>query len=157
MSFIFNEDNLQKFNKLKKRYPKIDALTLPCLWLVKEQIGYISHESMKYLANLLQTSPMQIYSIASFYTMFNLKPLGKYHIEVCKTLSCNLCGSDEISSFLQDYLQIKPGETTKDGKFSLSMSECLGSCGTSPVVSINYEYYQNMTIEKLKQILKDLS
>jgi len=154
--FTFNKENEKKFQELLTKYPDKASLSLPCLWMVQYQEGWISEDAMIYLADKLDTTPMDIQSIASFYTMFNLKPVGKYNIQVCKTLSCKLCGSEEIRSHLQNKLGIKFGETTKDMKFTLTEVECLGSCGTAPVMSLNDDYVENLTIEKIDKILDEL-
>jgi NADH-quinone oxidoreductase subunit E len=154
--FSFNEENEKKFNALLKRYPKRASLSLPSLWMIQYQEGWISEEAMIYLAEKLNTTPMDIQSIASFYSMFNLKPVGTYHIQVCKTLSCMLCGSKEIRSHLENKLGIKVGETTKDMKFSLSEVECLGSCGTAPAMSLNDDYIENLTIDKIDKIIDEI-
>lgn len=154
--FTFNEKNEKKFQELLTKYPDKASLSLPSLWMVQYQEGWISEDAMIYLADKLDTTPMDIQSIASFYTMFNLKPVGKYNIQVCKTLSCKLCGSEEIRSHLQNRLGIKFGETTKDMKFTLTEVECLGSCGTAPVMSLNDDYVENLTIEKIDKILDEL-
>ncbi|DAB32124.1 MAG TPA: NAD(P)H-dependent oxidoreductase subunit E [Sulfurospirillum sp. UBA11407] len=154
--FSFNKENEEKFQALLQRYPNKASLCLPSLWMIQYQEGWISQEAMVYLAQKLDTTPMEIQSIASFYTMFNLKPIGKYHIQLCKTLSCMLNGSENIRDYLIKKLGIKPGETSKDGKFTLSLVECLGSCGTAPVIQLNDDYIQNVTIEKLDEILDGL-
>ena len=155
-SFKFNEENEKKFNELLKRYPNKASLSLPSLWMVQYQEGSISEDAMIYLAEKLDTTPIDIQSIASFYTMFDLKPVGKYHIQVCKTLSCKLCGSQEIRNHLEKRLGIKFGQSTKDMKFTLSEVECLGSCGTAPVMQLNDDYIENLTIEKLDEVLDKL-
>ena len=155
-SFKFNEENEKKFNELLKRYPNKASLSLPSLWMVQYQEGWISEDAMIYLAEKLDTTPIDIQSIASFYTMFNLKPVGKYHIQVCKTLSCKLYGSQEIRNHLEKRLGIKFGQSTKDMKFTLSEVECLGSCGTAPVMQLNDDYIENLTIEKLDEVLDKL-
>lgn len=154
--FCFSEENEEKFQKLKKRYPDIASLSLPSLWMAQEQEGWISSEAIIYIAKRLETSPMDIQGIASFYTMFNLKPVGKYHIQVCKTLSCKLCGSEAIKEHLQKRLGIKPGQSTKDMKFTFSEVECLGSCGTAPCLSLNDTYKENLTIEKIDEMLDEI-
>lgn len=156
MSVEFNKENEKKFEELLTKYPKKDSLSLPCLWMIQRQEGWISPEAIVYLAKKLETTPANIYSIASFYTMFHLKPIGKYHIQMCKTLSCMLAGSDFIKKHLEKKLGIKFGQTTQDGKFTLSEVECLGSCGTSPVIQLNDDYIQNVTIEKIDKILDEL-
>jgi NADH-quinone oxidoreductase subunit E len=156
MSVEFSKENEEKFKELLTRYPKKDSLSLPCLWMIQRQEGWISPEAIVYLAQKLETTPANIYSIASFYTMFHLEPIGKYHIQMCKTLSCMLAGSDFIKKHLEKKLGIKFGQTTQDGKFTLSEVECLGSCGTSPVIQLNDDYIQNVSIEKIDKILDEL-
>lgn len=156
MSFSFNEQNQKHYEQLLKRYPTKQALTLPCLWMVQYQEGFVSLEAMKYLANLLELSPMDVYSVASFYTMFNLKPVGKYHIQLCKTLSCMLNGSESLLEHLENKLHIKNGQTTPDGKFTLSLVECLGNCAGAACMSLNDEYFSNLTPKKVDEILNGL-
>ncbi|MFT5662474.1 MAG: NADH-quinone oxidoreductase subunit E, partial [Sulfurimonas sp.] len=127
-TFTLTAKNQENFEKLSKRYPRIDSMMLPTLWLVQEQEGWISPEAMIAVANMLSTTPMRVYEVVTFYSMYNTKPIGTHHIEVCKTTSCMLCGSKEIISYLEETLDIKPGETSKDGQFTLSAVECLGSC-----------------------------
>jgi len=155
-NFCFNEKNEKKFDDLKKRYPDIKSLTLPSLWLVQEQEGWISLDAMKYLSKKLGISEADIYSVATFYTMFKLEPKGKYHICLCKTASCKLRGSAEIKKKIEQKLGIKPGETTKDGKFSFEEVECLGACGYAPAMSLNDEYFEHLTPQKIEEILDGL-
>ncbi|WP_024955268.1 NADH-quinone oxidoreductase subunit NuoE [Sulfurospirillum arcachonense] len=154
--FKFSEENEKKFQELLKRYPDRASLSLPSLWMIQYQEGWISEEAMVFLADKLGTSPMDIQGIASFYTMFNLEPIGKYHIQVCKTLSCKLCGSEKIKSHIENKLGVKFGETTKDMKFTLTEVECLGSCGTAPAMSFNDDYVENLTVEKIDELLDTL-
>ncbi len=154
--FKFSKQNKEKYNELLKKYPNKASLTLPLLWMVQYQEGWISEDAMIYIADKLGTSAMDIQSIASFYTMFNLKPVGKYNIQVCKTLSCKLCGSEKIRTHLQNRLGIKFGETTKDMKFTLSEVECLGACGEAPAMSLNDDYVGDLTVEKIDKILDEL-
>ncbi len=156
MSWQFDEKNEKKFQDLLKRYPKKASLTLPSLWMIQYQDGWICEDAMKYLAKRLDMSPMDIYSIASFYTMFHLKPVGKYNIQICKTLSCKLRGSEEIKKHIEKRLGIKAGQSTKDMKFTITEVECLGSCGTAPCVCINEDYIENSTPEMIDDILKEL-
>ena len=152
-SFTFTRENETKFTALLERYPNKSSLMLPSLWMVQYQEGWISPEAMQFLAQKLECSAMDVYSVASFYTMFNLKPVGKYHIQLCKTLSCMLRGSQTMQAHIENRLGIKPGQTTKDGKFTFSLVECLGSCGTAPCMSFNDDYVENLTIEKLDEII----
>lgn len=151
--FKFSSENEIKFQELLERYPEKASLSLPSLWMIQYQEGWISQNAMIFLAKKLDTTPMDIQSIASFYSMFNLKPVGTYHIQVCKTLSCKLCGSEKIKSHIENKLGIKFGESTKDMQFTLSEVECLGSCGTAPVMSFNDDYIEKLTTKKIDEIL----
>ncbi len=156
MSFEFTTDNLDKIEALKSRYPSPKALSLPCLWMAQYQEGVISLDAIEVIGKLIDWAPMEIYRVATFYTMFNLEPVGKYHIQLCKTLSCALCGKAEMLSHLENRLGIEPGESSEDGRFTLTQVECLGSCGTAPVMQINDRYYENLTPEKIDVILDSL-
>ncbi len=156
MSFTFTDHNLQKIEQLKTQYPKPQALSLPLLWMAQEQQGYICMEAIEAIAKICETFPMDIYKVATFYTMFQLEPIGKYHIQVCKTLSCKLCNQKQILNTIEDILQIKVGQTTPDQNFTLSLVECLGSCGTAPVMQINDTLYENLTPQSVSSILQEL-
>jgi NADH-quinone oxidoreductase subunit E len=156
MSFLFNQENLNKIESLKIKYPDSKALSLPLLWMVQYQEGFISIDAMQEIAKLSGHHLMEIYKVATFYTMFNLEPIGKHHIQVCKTLSCSLCGKREVIEAIKKYLQIEIGETTADKMFTLSQVECLGSCGTAPVMQINDVFYENLTPHSVITILKEL-
>lgn len=154
--FIFSPENVEKIEKLKERYPNPKALTLPCLWMVQYQEGFISLDAIEAISEVIDSPAMEIYRVATFYTMFNLEPVGKYHIQLCKTLSCALCGKSEVLEKLAERLGIKAGESSKDGKYTLTQVECLGSCGTAPVMQINDTYYENLTAQKIDEILDNL-
>ena len=143
--FRFNDVNLLKINQLKKRYPSNDALVLPCLWMIQYQEGYIPLEAIDTMSELIKVPPMEIYRVASFYTMFHLEPQEKLVVDVCKTLSCKLCGSDAILKHLQS-----------NDKIRLRHVECLGSCGTAPVMQVKDIYYENLTLQKVDSILEKL-
>ena len=156
MSFVFTKENLVKIEALKKRYPSPRALSLPCLWMAQYQEGYISIDAVETIGELIDWPPMEIYRVATFYTMFNLEPVGKYHIQLCKTLSCALCGKSEVLAKLQERLNLNVGESSEDGRYTLTQVECLGSCGTAPVMQINERYYENLTPDKVDTILDEL-
>jgi NADH-quinone oxidoreductase subunit E len=119
-------------------------------------LGWIPPDAVKQLAEVLDTTPNKIYGILTFYTMFNTEPVGKYHIQVCRNVSCSLLGAKSIIEHLSEKWGINPGETTKDSKFTLSLVECLGSCGTAQVMIINDKYYENLTENKVDNILTSL-
>lgn len=153
---MLNESNKQKLEELKKRYPTLQALVLPVLWMVQEQEGYISEESMKYVATILNVPYGHILGVVTFYTMYHAKPVGKYHIEVCTNVSCLLRGCDKIVGHLENKLGIRMGETSNDKKWTISEVECMGSCGTAPMFAVGEEYYENLTSEKVDEILERL-
>ena len=153
---MLSEENLKKIEELKKSYPTTQALVLPVLWMIQEEHGYISEESMKYAAQLLDVPFAHVLGVVTFYTMFHSTPVGKHHIEVCTNVSCMLRGSEKIVELLEKRLGIGLGETSKDKKWTLSEVECMGSCGTAPMLAVGEEYHENLTLEKLEQILSDL-
>jgi NADH-quinone oxidoreductase E subunit len=153
---MLSEENLKKIEELKKSYPTTQALVLPVLWMIQEEHGYISEESMKYAAELLDVPFAHVLGVVTFYTMFHSNPVGKHHIEVCTNVSCMLRGSEKIVELLEKRLGIGLGETSKDKKWTLSEVECMGSCGTAPMLAVGEEYHENLTPEKLEKILSDL-
>jgi NADH-quinone oxidoreductase E subunit len=153
---MLNEANLKKVEELRKRYPTTQALVLPVLWIVQEQEGYISEESMKYIATLLKVPYGHILGVVTFYTMLQKNAIGKYHIEVCTNVSCMLRGSGKILEHLERRLGISAGEISKDKKWTLSEVECMGSCGTAPMLAVGDEYYENLTIEKVDKLIDSL-
>ena len=154
---MLSESNLNKVEELKKRYPTSQALVLPVLWMIQEQEGYISEESMKYAGTLLNIPYGHILGVVTFYTMLQKKAVGKNHIEVCTNVSCMLRGSGKILEHIEKRLGIKAGETSQDKKWTLVEVECLGSCGTAPMLAIGDECYENLTVEKIDKLLDRLS
>jgi NADH-quinone oxidoreductase subunit E len=152
-TFKFTPENEAKFQEYITRYPVIDSVMLPALWLVQEQENWVSPEAMIYVAEKLGKTPIQVYEVATFYTMFNLKPIGKHHIELCKTLSCMLCGSKDIKNHIKQTIGIEPGQSSEDGLFHLSEVECLGACGGAPMFALNGDYHENLTIEKVDELI----
>ncbi len=156
MSFAFTADRQKRFKALLKRYPDRRSAALPALHLAQEQEGYLTTETIEVLAQMLKITPATLMDTVSFYTLFHTRPRGKYLLKVCQTLSCSLAGADEIVDHLAHKYQIKMGETTPDGRFTLLKVECLGACGTAPVVQINDDYHEKVSIEKLNRILDKL-
>lgn len=137
--------------------PRTRAKLLAALYLAQEQYGWLSPEAIQRVANRLELSPGQVYTTASFYTMFKLEPRGKYLVQVCEGLSCYLAGGAEpIIEHITRQLKIKPGETTPDGKFTLEVVQCLAACGTAPALRINDELYENMTLKSIDKLLERL-
>lgn len=156
MALEFSPETYKKFEKTVSRYPKKEAAMLPVLYLAQEEFGYLGSEAIEYVARIMGQSPARVQGVVSFYTMFNTKPIGRHHIQVCRTLSCALGGAEKITSFIKETLGIGPGQTTPDGRFTLSEVECLASCGTAPMMQINDEYYENLTEAKVTEILQKL-
>ena len=138
------------------KYPVKRSAILPLMFIVQRERGYLDPPGVAYLADRLGVRITDIWEVATFYSMINTEPVGKYHLQVCKTLSCKILGAGQITQRCTEKLGIKPGETTEDGRFSLSEVECLGSCGTAPVLQIGFDYYENLTPEKVDQILDSL-
>jgi NADH-quinone oxidoreductase subunit E len=155
----FSRTTLEKIHQLIARYPEGQqkSALLPVLHIAQEELGgYLSVDIMDYVAGLLGIQPIEVYEVATFYSMFYLDKMGTYVIEVCRTGPCAISGGDKILAHLQDVLEIKPGETTHDGLFTLKEVECLGSCGTGPVMQVNTEYYEKLTPAKVDKLLDDL-
>lgn len=153
---MFSKSVEKEFQELLQKYPSKRSALLPALYIVQRELGYVSDEGIKYVANLIGLTPAQVTEVATFYTMIFLKPVGKNVIWVCHNLSCSLCGAEEVIRHLEQKLNIKAGETTPDKKFTLLRQECLASCDTAPVMQINDEYEENLTIERVNQIMDRL-
>ena len=156
MSFAFSDAGKREFERLLARYPDKDAVILPALHIAQKEQGYVSDEAIVHIAELLSTSPARIEGVATFYTMYNRKPVGKYHVQICRNISCSLLGAEHLIAHVSRKLGVKPGETTPDGKFTLTKVECLGSCGTAPVMQVNDDYHENLDEAKIDAILDKL-
>lgn len=154
----FNETQLAEVQRLVARYPegKQKSALLPVLHLAQDSFGgWLSSETMDYVAELLNITPIEVYEVATFYSMYNLKPVGKYMFEVCQTGPCMLRGSDDIVAYIGEKLGIKPGETTADGMFTLKTVECLGACGYAPMMQLGKHYREHLTKEKVDAIIAE--
>ncbi|MBP1690661.1 MAG: NADH-quinone oxidoreductase, subunit [Bacteroidetes bacterium] len=151
-----SDESLRRIEDLKKRYPHPQAVVLEALWMWQGEHGWISEDGMRYIAQLLGIPDHHVFGVVSFYTMFNRKPVGKHKIEVCTNVSCMLRNSERILRHIEERLNIKAGETTPDQRFTLVEAECLGSCGTAPVMQIGDQYYQNLDLESVDAVLKEL-
>jgi len=156
VSVVFSETGRAEFERLLTRYPDRKAVILPALHLAQKEFGYVSDEAIAYIAGLVGTSSSEIEGVATFYTMYNRKPVGKYHVQICRNISCSLLGAEHLIEHVSKKLGVRPGETTPDGKFTLAKVECLGSCGTAPVMQVNDEYHENLTVESIDRILDQL-
>jgi NADH-quinone oxidoreductase E subunit len=153
---MLSEQHLQKVEELRKAYPTSKALTLPVLWMLQDQEGYISTQAMEYVAKLLDVSPGHVLGVVTFYTMFHSKQVGRHHLEVCTNVSCMLRGSEKILARLEERLGTKCGTTSTDGKFTISEVECMGSCGTAPMLAMGEEYFENLTEQKIDDLVDSL-
>jgi NADH-quinone oxidoreductase subunit E len=150
---------IPEFEALKKRLPSNfeSTMVMPCLHRVQAERGYVADEDIVALVEYLGVPRMQIEQVLSYYTMFRRKPIGRWHLQACRNVTCSMRGSERLVDALARKLGVKPGETTADGRFTLSEVECLGSCGTAPVVMVNEAYHENLSIEKLDELLGRLS
>jgi len=152
----FNDAAMATVQTIISHYPegKQKSALLPVLHIAQAEFGgWLSPEVMDYVASVLNIKPIEVFEVASFYTMYNLKPVGKCVIEVCQTSSCWLSGAEDVIKHIEKKLNIKVGETTKDGMFTLKTAECLGSCGTAPMMQIGASYHENLTYDKVDSIL----
>ena len=159
MSVEFSKEKLDKVSELISRYPegKHKSALLPILHLAQEEFdGWLDVPVMDYVASLLKIEPIEVYEVASFYSMYNLKPVGKYMFEVCQTGPCMINGSDNIINYIKEKLNIGIGETTADGMFTLKTVECLGSCGTAPMLQCGAQFHENLTLEKVDTLIENL-
>ena len=152
----FPPEAKRRFDWILTRYPNKESALLPTLHLAQEVWGWISPEVVHYVGELLHLSPATVFGVVSFYNMYNQKPVGKYHLQVCTNLSCMISRSYDIYEHLCDKLAINPGETTADGRFTVGEVECLGSCDTAPVVQVNNDYHENFDIRKMDELLTRL-
>ena len=153
----FPPDAQKRFEELLTRYPTKEAALLPTLHLAQEVWGWVSPEVVLYAAELLALSPATVFGVVSFYNMYNQKPVGKYYLQVCTNLSCMIRDAYDIYDHVAEKLGCHPGEITKDGRFTFTEVECLGSCGTAPVVQINNDYHEDMTVAKMSELLTRLT
>ena len=158
MQIVFSQDKLNKVTEIISRYPegKQKSALLPVLHLAQQQFdGWLDVPVMDYVASLLNIEPIEVYEVASFYSMYNLKPVGKFMFEVCQTGPCMLNGSDDIINYIKQKLNIKVGETTADGMFTLKTVECLGACGYAPMMQFGKTYREHLTKEKVDTIIEE--
>ena len=157
MEFKFTEENLKKIEQETKKYPNRKPAVMAALYLAQEQNGFISNEVLKEVAEVLGITAEEVLGVVTFYTMYHQKPMGKYHIQVCTNVSCMLRGGYEIWDQIKDKFGIDHLDVTEDQNFSLEEVECMGSCGTAPMIAVNEDYYENLTKEKVEEILNSLT
>ncbi|MBS1959269.1 MAG: NADH-quinone oxidoreductase subunit NuoE [Bdellovibrionales bacterium] len=151
---VLSEKFYTAMKKLEPRYPNKKALILPALHEAQKEHGWLSKETLEDVANYIGVHPAQIREVASFYTMYNLKPVGKMHLKICTNVACCLRGADELMEYAEKKLAIKCGETTPDGRFTLSEEECLGACTTAPAMMANDDYIENLDINSLSDFIE---
>lgn len=156
MEFKFTPENLEKIKDILKKYPTKKAAIMPVLYLGQEQNGWISTEVMTEIASILEITDEEVLGVVTFYTMFFEKPMGKNHLQVCTNVSCMLRGGYDIYNHVKEELGIDNMEVTEDGNFSLEEVECMGSCGTAPMIAVNEDYYENLNKEKVNEIIESL-
>lgn len=145
------EAHVAKYPADRKRSALIPLLLL----VVQRERGWIDNPGVNFLAKFLGLQVTDVWETATFYSMINMRPVGRHHIQICKTLSCKIMGEPEITDHICSKLGIHPGETTDDGKFTVTMVECLGSCGTAPMMQIGFDFHEDLTVEKVDKILAD--
>ncbi|HLG19223.1 MAG TPA: NAD(P)H-dependent oxidoreductase subunit E [Bdellovibrionota bacterium] len=149
----FSSSAEEKFADIVSRYPKSDAALLPVLWLAQEEFDVLTPEVRAYVARKLHLSAARVESVVSFYTLYKTKPMGKHHIQICRNLSCSLRGCDRLMGWVVKNLGIKPSETTPDWEYSYSTVECLAACGGAPAIQIDGDYFENVTEQRLEELI----
>jgi NADH-quinone oxidoreductase E subunit len=156
MEFKFTDDNLKRVEESLAKYPHKRAAIMPVLYIAQEQNGFISGEVMTEVSNLLEITPEDVLGVVTFYTMYHQQPMGKYHIQVCTNISCMLKGGYEIYDRVKEKLGLDNMQVSPDKLFSLEEVECMGSCGTAPMLAVNEDYFENLTKESTDQIIESL-
>ena len=144
----------QKVKELSERYPNSKSAIMPALYIAQEELGWCSDQAYRWVSDRLGLATAHVIGVATFYTMYYKKPVGRYHIQVCRTLSCAICGAQNLSAHIKKRFGLESGEVSQDGNWSFEEVECLGSCGTAPMVEINDVYFENLNVEKLENLLE---
>lgn len=152
----FSPAVLAELEAIAARYPNRRAATLPALWLAQREFGWISQAAIAHVAELLGISPAKVYETAAFYTMYQKSPPGRFHLQLCQTLSCELSGAEALREWIHRELGIRSGERTADGVFSFQAVECLAACHRAPCLQVNDDYHEDMTEEKLAELVAEL-
>jgi NADH-quinone oxidoreductase subunit E len=149
---------IPEFEKLRERFPQgfESSLVLPCVRRIQEDRGYVADSDIEELAVYLGVPQIQIEEVLSFYTQFRRKPIGRWHLQMCRNVSCSMRGAERLLDHVEKKLELRPGETTPDGRFTLSTAECLGSCGTAPMMMVNDGYHENLNDAKIDELLEGL-
>lgn len=153
----FTDEELEQIEQIKSRYPTSKSATLPVLWLAQQKYGHVKPAVQKLVAQTLELPEAHVHGVATFYTQYYKEEKGKFVLDVCTCLSCQLCGAYDILEYLEEQLEIHAGDTTEDGMFTLQEVECLGACGYAPMMQVtNDVYVNNLTREKIDQVLEDM-
>jgi NADH-quinone oxidoreductase subunit E len=149
---------IAEFDTMRRRYPAeaTSSMVLPCLRRIQEDRGYVAEEDIVGVVEYLKVPRIQVEEVLSYYTMLRRHPIGKYHLQACRNIACSMRGSEGVIAHLCRKLGVQPGQTTPDGRFTVTEVECLGSCGTAPVVMVNEAYHENMSAEKLDRLIEGL-
>ncbi len=153
---MLSPETRQKIESLKKVYETNQSALIPALHVAQADQGWLSEDTQREVAQLLGVTPQSVRQVVTFYTMFNQKPVGRHMIQVCRNISCSLLGGQRLQKQIQEKLGIEDGETTQDGRFTFVSVECLGSCGTAPVLMVNDRYYENVTPLEVDRLLEEL-
>lgn len=156
MNVVFSEATERKAKSILERYPDRQAAVIQLLHLAQDEFGHLNQEIEEYVARLTGVAPVFVHQVATFYGMFRFQPVGRYHIKVCKSIACHLMGATSVLDYLQEKLGIKVGETTPDGRFTLSTVECLGACELAPMMQINADFYGPLDEKTIDEILEKL-
>ncbi|PKD44735.1 complex I 24 kDa subunit family protein [Rhodohalobacter barkolensis] len=157
MKYEFTQEDLTEIEKIKAKYPDVKAATLPALWVAQNRFGHVNDDVQKLVASTLDLPDAHVHGVANFYTQYYKEEKGKFVLDVCTCLSCQLCGGYDILEHAEKKLGIKSGETTEDGMFTLNEVECLGACGYAPMLQVtNDKYVNNLTPEKVDKLIEDL-
>ena len=154
----FSPEVVEEMKSHLGKYPegRQRSALIPLLFVIQRERGWIDNPGVNYIAKFLDLEVSDVWETATFYTMFNMRPVGKYHIQICKTLSCRIMGEPEITDHICSKLGIEPGGSTDDGKYTVTMVECLGSCGTAPMMQIGFDFHENLTKESVDKLLDSL-
>lgn len=150
----FDAQHEEKLQQLLSKYPTRQAVVLPALWLAMDQWGYLTNEIIQFVAKRLDQSPVSVFAVVEFYTMFKTEKTGRHHIQLCRNMTCTMRGCEDLEGRIRERVGIGPGEKTDDGLFSMELVECLGSCGTAPVMRMDEHYFENLTPEKLDRVIQ---
>jgi len=154
---MYSEANEKKIDELLTHYPVKRSAVLPALFIAQAEHGYVTDEDVKYLAKRLEMRVNEVEEVVTFYSMYSRRPIGKYKLQVCRTISCLLGGCNQITEHISQRLGVQVGQTTPDGKFTLQEVECLGYCDLAPVLQVNFDYHEKVTPERVDEIITGLS